>query len=112
MSKDLKHLNLPPATSTEIIYLDKSGKECEEKNAITKKVIGHYGYEESSTHYFIKYGSAELLDPHGVDSTIGRSRADIFKFKKVTEKAYNAYEKYLQTKNRIHFTTARRLIME
>jgi hypothetical protein len=112
-NKELNHLNLPPATQTNIYFVDKTGKECEEKFALAKTVTSNYGYDNVSKQFFIRYGRAELIDPYGVDSGVSIAKlSSLYKFKKVSEKAYSAYLKYLKSKNRIHFTTARRLIME
>jgi hypothetical protein len=112
-NEDLNHLNLPDATQTVVDFVDKAGNNCDEKVALAKTVTSNYGYDNVSVQYFIRYGRAELIDPHGVDSQVSTSRlSSLYKFKKVSEKAYKAYIKYLKSKNRIHFTTARRLIME
>ena len=111
--KELDHLNLPAATQTVVDFVDRTGNQCDEKIALAKTVTSNYGYESVSTQYFIRYGRAELIDPHGVDSGVSTAKlSSLYKFKKVSEKAYIAYIKYLKSKNRIHFTTARRLIME
>jgi hypothetical protein len=111
--KELKDLNLPPATEKEITYVGIGGKSVAEKDRhFTKCVVSNFGYEEVSHHYYVKVGSGELADPYGVDSSISLSQLNSrFTYRKVNEQTHDAYVKYLTTKNRIHFTTARRLLL-
>jgi hypothetical protein len=113
MNKDVEDLNLPPQTTKSVTFYSRNGTPCEEKQALAKSVISTYDYGDVSKHFYIRYGRGELLDPFGVDSGTSVAKlSTMYKFKKVSEKAFSNYLKYLETKNRIHFTSARRLIME
>lgn len=109
----LSDLNLPPMQNKVIRYIGKEGKDVSEDAALAKTVTCNYGYEDLSIQFFVKVGRGELIDPYQVDYGITKGKLNsIYKYKKVSEKAFNAYVKFLQNKNRIHFTNARRLIME
>jgi hypothetical protein len=111
--KDLEDLKLPPPETKVITFFGKNGREVQNENAYAKSVISYYGYNDSSCHYFIMTGRGELIDPYVVDYGISRNKiSTMYKYKKVSEKAFESYLRYLKTKNRIHFTTARRLVME
>lgn len=110
---DLEGINLPPVSEKNVLYIGKNGKETNEDEALAKKVTCNYNYDDVSIQYFVKVGRGELIDPYQVDYGITKNKlSSMYKYKKISEKAYNTYVKYLQNKNRIHFTTARRLIME
>lgn len=109
----LDNLNLPPMQNKVIRYIGKEGKDVSENTALAKTVTCNYGYEDLSVQFFVRVGRGELIDPYQVDYGITKGKlSSMYKYKKVSEKAFNTYVKFLQTKNRIYFTNARRLIME
>ena len=109
-NEDISGLNLPDSVVVRVTFLDFNGDESEQASAVAKTVASSNG----STQYFIKYGRNELLDPHQTDSSYANSRRQthMYKFKKVSENTFEAYVQYLQSKNRLHFTRARRFLME
>jgi len=110
-NEDISGLNIPDPVNVETTFLDLNGKETtEDRGAIAKFITSSDG----SLRFYIKYGRNELLDPHQTDSSHASTRrhAHIYKFKKVSEDTFNNYTKYLETKNRIYFTKARRFLME
>jgi len=109
-NEDVSDLNLPNATSTEEVFIGLNGEESTEEEAVAKLVKSSNG----SSQFFIKYGRSELLDPHQTDSSYASARrhSHMYKFKKVSEKTFEVYKKYLTSKNRIYFTRARRFLME
>ena len=108
-NEDISGLNIPSPPKVEIMFYDTKGNESEEKNAIAKKVSTSLTYENISIQRFVLYGRGELLDPHGVDS---RANKSFYKYKKVSEDAFENYMKYLKSKNTMYFTRARRLVTE
>jgi hypothetical protein len=110
---ELENFNLPPVSEKTICYIGAKGNETSESEALAKKVTCNYNYSDISVQYFVRVGRGELIDPYQIDYGITKNKlSSMYKYKKVSEKAYNTYVKYLTNKNRIHFTTARRLIME
>lgn len=111
--ENIEGLNLPPVENKAIRYIGKGGMDAKEEAALAKTVTCNYGYEAVSVQFFVKVGRGELIDPYQIDYGITKGKlTSMYKYKKVSEKAFNAYVKFLQSKNRIHFTNARRLIME
>ena len=109
-NEDVSNLNVPNPISSQESFIGLHGKPTTEEHAITKSVVSSDG----STRFYIKYGRGELLDPYQADSsyTTSRSRANLYKFKKVSQEAFENYNKYLESKNRLFFTRARRSLME
>ena len=111
--EDLNGLNLPPSQQKTICCIGKNGNEVDESEALAKSVTCNYGYEDVSVQFFVRVGRGELIDPYQIDYGLTKGKlSSMYKYNKVSERAFNTYIKYLNTKNRIHFTTARRLIME
>ena len=108
-NEDVSGLSLPDPLKISIVFYNKAGEEAEEAQAVAKEVSTCLSYENFSVQQFILYGRGEILDPHGVDIRCNRS---LYKYKKVTKNAFESYIKYLKSKNAMHFTRARRLIME
>jgi len=112
-NEDISHLNIPSAGQITVSFLGRGGGEVDEKEALAKVVDCSYDHENISTKYYIMYGRGEIIDPYQADSGYSKLQMGrMYKYKKVSEKCFNHYLKYRQTKNRIHFTTARRLLME
>jgi hypothetical protein len=111
--ENVEGLNLPEPDRKVTFFFGKNGNNVEEKYALAKNVIHYHDQDRKSTQFFIRYGRGEIIDPYEVDFGVGKSKmAYMYEYKKVSEKAFASYVRYLQTKNRIHFTNARRLIME
>lgn len=109
---DISGLNLPDPQKFEILFVGIKGEETEENKALAKSVTSNQGYEDVSVQWFIRMGRGEIIDPYGIDSGYNQKRLAGLKFKKVSEKAFDNYIKYLKCKNRLYFTKARRLAME
>jgi|TARA_R110000824_G_scaffold348008_1_gene534731 hypothetical protein len=109
-NEDVSDLNIPDPVETNTTYVGLQGKETTEEQALAKSAISSDG----SKMFYIKYGRNEILDPYQIDSSFAGSRRQrhVYKFKKVTEETFDNYKKYLETKNRIFFTKARRFLME
>ena len=107
-NEDVSGLNLPERTQTLIHYYGKGGTLCEEKLSFAKTVVTQSNGLESVKHY-VRFTRGELVDPHSVDYNL---KTQLATFKKVNEKSFNQYIKYLETKNRLYFTRSRRLSQE
>tara|TARA_Y100000361_G_C11147284_1_gene338821 strand:- start:544 stop:891 length:348 start_codon:yes stop_codon:yes gene_type:complete len=109
-NEDVSGLNIPDPEVTETIFIDLNGKHTSDDKAIAKRVDSSSG----SCTYYIKYGRNELLDPHQADSSYAATRrqSHMYKFKKVSKATFDSYIKYLESKNRLYFTKARRFLME
>ena len=105
-NEDLNGLNVPDPPERSIKYIDKNGSECKENVAVAKTIN-----EDDKKAYYILYGRGEIVEPHQIDTNFAKNKT-AYSFKKVTEQAFAAYNKYLKTKNRLYFTNARRLVME
>lgn len=106
-NEDVSGLNLPDPDTIVYTFLDKNGKEIENEQQAVAKIASL----NTKNTYYIKYGRGEIIDPHHVDTNVYKNDK-YYVFKKVTETAFASYKKFLTTKNRLYFTTARRLIME
>ena len=111
-NEDISELNLPQQ-NTKICFFTAKGKKANENNALAKTVEPLNGDDLFSKQFFIMYGRGEIIDPYSIDFGYSQKKlSSMYKYKKVSEKAFVQYEKYLETKNRLYFTKARRLIME
>ena len=112
MQDEFAEMGVPNPITTKVEFIGKDGKKSDEYSSVAKSVQITYGFDDIRMQYYVRVGRGELIDPLGVDSTLSRKKIqDQYKFKKVGEKAFNSFMKYLTTKNRIHFTTARRLLV-
>ena len=109
-NEDVADLNIPDPVKTVVKFIGLQGKETEEEQGMAKSVLSSDG----SKRFYIKYGRGEILDPYQIDSSYAGSRrqATMYKFRKAPESAFDNYVRYLETKNRIFFTKARRILME
>ena len=109
-NEDVAGMNIPDPEKIETKFVDLNGKDASEERAVAKRVESSSG----STAFYIKYGRNELLDPHQADSSYASARrqSHMYKFKKVSQKTFESYTKYLESKNRLYFTKARRFLME
>lgn len=110
---ELKSLNIPNPASCEVTFFGMGGKEVsEDERVYAKLVVNSYNYDDRSVQYFLKVGRGEIIDPYGVDSSVSKKRLQSdFTFRKVGKKTFDSFVEYLKNKNRIHFTTSRRLLL-
>jgi hypothetical protein len=107
-----KEMGIPDPIQTKVTFFGKAAKECEEYSSLAKKVEVKYSVTDLQYHYFVRVGRGELIDPYEANSTLSRKHvSEMFSYRKVSERVFNSFLKYLETKNRIHFTTARRLLL-
>ena len=104
-NEDVSDLNLPDPEAATTDFIGKDGKPVAETKAFAKMVTSSLG-----SLYYIKYGRGEILDQYQIDTL--RTGGKLFTFKKVSKAAFDLYNKYLNSRNRLYFTRARRLIME
>lgn len=106
-NEDVSDLNLPEPENITRTHFDKNGNMTSNpENSVAK--ISECGEKR---FYYVKYGRGELLDPHHIDSSMQIKRS-YYTLKKVNQQIFDSYIKFLQTKNRLYFTKARRLLME
>lgn len=106
-NEDVSDLNLPDPINLVRVFFDKNAKEItNEDMAFAKKTTS-----DDKESYYIKYMRGDIIDPHHIDSGL-RNTTYPKTFKKVNKQAFDSYIKFLQTKNRLYFTMARRIIME
>jgi hypothetical protein len=106
-NENLDGLIIPDADHIEVTYVDKTGNECVERDAVAK--ISQLHNKEDNrliNNYYVKYGRGLIFDPYGMD--MNKSNAYNFQFKKVDESIYNSYVDYLKTRREIFLTSARR----
>lgn len=106
-NEDVSGLNLPDPINISTKYIDKNGKEINTEQFAVAKIVT----ADDKNTYYIRYGRGEIVDPHHTDVNFNRNES-YFKLKKVDEKAFHTYVKFLTTKNRLYFTMARRIVME
>jgi len=104
-NEDLDNLNLPTPDNKVSTYYGTGAQETGVSDAFVK-VVDNNGYKT----YYVKFGRGELLDPLGADK--GKHNRPYFDYKKVNEKVYAYYMKYLETRERIFLTRSRRALME
>lgn len=107
-----REMGIPDPIQTKAVFYGKNGKECDEYSSLAKIVEVKYSISELQYHYFVRVGRGELIDPYEANSNLSRKHvSEMFTYRKVSERIFNSFLKYLETKNRIHFTTARRLLL-
>jgi len=107
-----REMGIPDPIQTKATFFGKGGKECDEYSSLAKIVEVKYSVSDLQYHYFVRVGRGELIDPYEANSNLSRKHiSEMFGYRKVTERIFNSFMKYLETKNRIHFTTARRLLL-
>jgi hypothetical protein len=100
-------------TTKTLTYWDKSGNVTDDERKSIMKKVSTTCDDRLSVQHYIMFGRGELVDPYGVDSNLSYIKIQqMYKFKKVTKEAFDFYTRYLKSKNRSHFTNARRLTME
>jgi hypothetical protein len=105
-NEDVSDLDLPDPTQVKKTYFDKNGKITTD-DKLTFAIAVDVDEKDS---YYIKYSRGEIVDPHHVDYNFKNKNYTVFK--KVCKEAFDMYHKFLQTKNRLYFTRARRYLME
>lgn len=73
------------------------------KRTVTKRE------ETENTLYFVTMTRGSLYDPYDRNRLMSRGEINRLKFRKVGADAYNLYVKYLESKNRMHYSKAKRL---
>ena len=105
-NEDVSHLNLPDPDFETFTFYGLHGLVVHDNN----KALAMNVETSKSNKYYIKFTRGELVDPYTVDNNF-RSNKNLT-FKKVSEKSFSEYLRYLKTKNRLYFTKSRRLAME
>ena len=108
-NEDVSSLDLPDGTKMIIELYDKYGMGCENAQLSFAKMVTTEVEDRTNTRYYIRFSRGELVDPHSVDNNL---KTQLTTFKKVNEKSFNQYMRYLETKNRLYFTRSRRLSQE
>mgnify|MGYP003114650715 CR=1 FL=1 len=109
---DLTGLNIPEPEKLETVFLGLRGKDSEEEMSFAKCVKSYRSGDDVSSQWFIRMGRGEIIDPYEIDYGLSKKKLSALKFKKVSKEAFDNYKKYLECKNRLYFTRARRLVME
>jgi hypothetical protein len=104
--EDVSDLNLPEPQEAQKSYFGKHA----DVSLDTKEAFAYVSTVDNSSSHYILYDRAEIIDPYNDRFT--RSSSKTRRFKKVSETCFNFYMKYLKTRNTLHFTRARRLVME
>jgi hypothetical protein len=104
--EELKKIGIPDPIVVSVEYLNKDGEPTKNKDEAYAFTSNAGGY----VTYFIKYNRGELSDPHNIyiSSTLNKKLST---YKKVTEDTYRNYVKFLNTKNTLYYTRARRNLM-
>ena len=100
-NEGLEGLDLPEPDNKISTYFGLGAEESAPNDAFVK-IVDNNGFK---THY-IKFGRGELLDPLGADK--GKHNRPYFDYQKV----YAYYMQYLENRERIFLTRARRALME
>jgi len=105
-NEDISNLNLPDPRTVFKIFLDKNGSETADEDSAFAKTTECNGKK----NYYIKYNRGEIVDPHHVDFNSRNNSNSMFR--KVNDKTFSNYCKFLESKNVLYFTMARRMVME
>lgn len=105
-NEDISNLNLPDPQTVSKIFLDKNGSETTNEDLAFAKITEC----NSKKNYYIKYNRGEIVDPHHVDFNSRKNSNSTFR--KVSNKTFSNYCKFLESKNVLYFTMARRMVME
>jgi hypothetical protein len=104
-NEDLAGLGIPEPSESLELHFGKNGTEVDIQDSVAK--IVEQG--EAKAH-FIWFGRGDLFDPYGTDRL--HKNRPYYSFKKVTEQTFGYYFKYLESKNNLYLTRARRSSME
>ena len=109
-NEDVSGMGIPEPIRSEVKYLNKEGKNCDDmRRGFAKTMSTEMPDKSTLKKYYIRFNRGELVDPHSIDFN---AKTKTPEFKKVSEACYDFYKKYLITKNRLYFTRSRRLYME
>lgn len=108
-NEDVSNLDLPDGVKMIIEYYGKNGAGLESPKLAFAKKVTTESQDTASVRHYVRFGRGELVDPHSVDNNL---KTQLTTFKKVNEKSFNQYMRYLETKNRLYFTRSRRLSQE
>ena len=91
-----------------ISFKDKTGKDCNERDAIAKVVefVSEIDGEKINFSYYIKHRRGQLFDPYGIDAL--KANAQDTRYKKVDEYIFNKYIDYLTTRRETFLLEAKR----
>ena len=67
---------------------------------------------KGSEKYWVLFGGSGLVDPFNMSPSARDQRLKTLKFRKVDENTFSNFSKYLETRNTLYFTKARRTAME
>lgn len=105
-NEDVSSLDLPDPITVNKTYFDKNGKLTTDEKLAFAMVVE----SDNKESYYIKYSRGEIVDPHHIDYNFKNKNYTVFK--KVLKDSFDMYHKFLETKNRLYFTRARRYLME
>ena len=88
------------------IYYNDSGKECVDGEHAFAKMITKTSDQINALSYYILYKINTIVDPWGED--FSRRKIREYSFKKVDRDVFEAYIKYLKTRDLRFLTIARR----
>jgi hypothetical protein len=103
---ELEEIGVPAPLTVVTEYFGKNGQQVFAKD----QAFAFCSTVDGSPVYFIKYSRGELADPHNVSMTTSLAKR-LATFKKVTSDTFKNYKKFLETKNTLYFTRARRNLM-
>jgi len=91
-----------PEVKENYTFYGKGGNEVDESEAFAKCVA-----YKNAEHFFIWFWKGDLHDPYGVD-ILRRNQNMLAKYVKVSRKIFDNYIRYLKTKNKAFYNSARR----
>lgn len=105
-NEDLSGLNLPEKPYRSEVFYGKGGNMVDENSSYIKVLtVGKWEV------YFIWFWRGHLFDPYGGD-ILRKGTSEFAKNKKVSKETYEAYMKYLKSKNNMWLNLARRKSMD
>jgi len=103
---DVSSLDLPDPSDPQTQYIGVGAVTVQSERDALAKVVKN----GSSEIRYVKFGRGDIFDPFGADQNM-QSRP-YYDFKKVNASVFDHYVSYLKDRERIHYTRARRLLME
>ena len=105
---DVSSLELPDLPERDEVFLDADGNPSEASLAFAKKVATT-SEDKVENRFYIRFGRGTIVNPNLMDKRINDK---VYQFRKVANKTFDLYRKYLLTKNLLFFTYARRALMD
>lgn len=99
-----------PETSVETTMIGLSGLVVDDADLALAKAATTKRGDQENTMYFVMTTRGNLYDPYNRDVLVSRGEINRLKLKKVKSEAYELYVKYLESKNNLHYSKAKRLI--